>query len=135
MMPINKNPTRRELFLFALLLPLFFGCIGALRWRAGSTAAAEMLWMGGLALSLLVMMSSKARRWVYLGWIYATYPIAWTVSHFALAAMYFLIITPLAVVLRALGRDPMQRRFDPAAKTYWVMRQSRKDIARYFRQF
>jgi hypothetical protein len=135
MMPINKNPSRRELFVFALLLPVFFGVTGALRWRAGSTALAEALWTAGLVVSLATMASSKARRLVYLGCTYATYPIAWTVSHVALAAMYFLIVTPLALVLRVLGRDPLQRRFDRTAPTYWILRRPSKDTARYFRQF
>jgi hypothetical protein len=35
-----------------------------------------------------------------------------------LCATYFLVVSPLAFVLRIAGRDPMHRRFDSAAQTY-----------------
>ena len=43
-------------------------------------------------------------------------PIAWTVSHLLAGGVaYFLVATPIALVLRALGRDPMRRSFDRRA--------------------
>ncbi|MEX0979180.1 MAG: SxtJ family membrane protein, partial [Pirellulales bacterium] len=69
------------------------------------------------------------------GWMWAAFPIGWLVSHLLIAAIYFLLITPIALVMRAVGRDPLSRRFDRAAKTYWVPRRQDSDPARYFRQF
>jgi hypothetical protein len=37
--------------------------------------------------------------------------------------------------MAAVGYDPMERRFDRAATTYWVERERNVDAARYFRQF
>jgi hypothetical protein len=37
--------------------------------------------------------------------------------------------------MRALGRDPMQRQFEPEAATYWVEHDPATDPKRYFRQF
>jgi hypothetical protein len=37
--------------------------------------------------------------------------------------------------MRAAGRDPLARRFDRDAETYWVPREETPDPARYFRQF
>jgi len=31
-------------------------------------------------------------------------------------------VTPIAFLLRALGKDPLRLRFDPAAPTYWLDR-------------
>jgi hypothetical protein len=41
----------------------------------------------------------------------------------------------MALVMRAVGRDPLARRFDRDAQTYWVERGEQRDPARYFRQF
>ena len=135
MIEINRNPSRRDLLVFASILPVFFGLAGALAWRTGSTASAELLWAVGIVVSLAAFAAPAARRGLYVGWMYATYPIAWTVSHVILAAIFFLVATPIALMLRAIGRDPMQRRLDRAAGSYWVLRQQRRGGGRYFRQF
>lgn len=35
-------------------------------------------------------------------------------------AVFYLVVTPLAWVMRRLGRDPLRRALDPAAETYWT---------------
>jgi hypothetical protein len=52
-----------------------------------------------------------------------------------MAAIFFLVITPIGLMMRACGRDPMQRRFDPAARSYWKRRSPDRDMRSYFRQF
>ncbi len=132
---INKNPSRRDLLWFVALLPVVFGVLAALRWRAGSTEAARFLVGTGLVLGATSVLVPPARRWLYVGWMYATYPIAWTVSHLILGVAYFLVATPVAFLLRLFGLDPMQRNFDKVARSYWVRRQPNGTVSRYFRQF
>jgi hypothetical protein len=132
---INKNPSRRDLWVFGVGLPVFAGIIAALRWRRGHTASAEVLCVLGLALLLVFIAVPGARRHLYVGWMYAVFPIAFTVSHAVLAVLYFLVLTPVGLLMRLLGRDPMQRRFDRAAATYWTPHTPAADTERYFRQY
>jgi hypothetical protein len=44
------------------------------------------------------------------------------VSPVVLGAIFFGVFTPAGFVMRLVGRDAMARRFDPAAKSYWVKR-------------
>lgn len=53
-----------------------------------------------------------------LGWLYRAFPIGWTLSHPALAATYFLVLTPIARSLRVVRGNPLQRRPDRAAPSY-----------------
>lgn len=134
MIEIDRNPSQRNLLIFACLLPVFFGLVGAARWHAGSPRTAEAIWIGGLVLSLVIVSVPAWRRPLYVGWMTAIHPLAWVASHVILFAIYAVVATPTALVLRALGRDPMQRRFDPGVDTYWVARRPRVDASRYFRQ-
>ena len=104
-------------------------------WRAGSLTAPTVLWSIGGAIFLVYYAVVPMRRLLYLGWMHAIYPIGWTVSHLVLAIVYFLVLTPIGVCMRLLGRDPMQRRLDPSAGTYWIPHDPPGDSARYFRQF
>lgn len=45
----------------------------------------------------------------------------------AIAVLFFGVLTPLALVMRVWGRDPLRRRLDPDAPSYWLARDSRPD--------
>jgi len=135
MIEINRNPSRRDLLVFGAGLAVVFAVIGALRWRAGFPATAQVWWISGIALTVMFFAVPRIRRWLYLGWGYAMYPIAWAVTHAVLGIAYFVVATPIGITLRLFGRDPLQREFDKAAPSYWVVRTPSRDDARYFRQF
>ena len=136
MIEIERDPSRRQLLWFGAALVLLFGAVGGLAWwRFGRPGTARILWGIGLATGLLFYAIPPIRRPLYLGWMYAAFPIGWTVSQVALALTYYLVVTPVGLVMRLCGRDPMRRRFDPGARTYWVEHRSAGDPGRYFRQF
>ncbi|MEX0936449.1 MAG: SxtJ family membrane protein [Pirellulales bacterium] len=134
---INRNPSHRELRQFACIwLPAFAALVGGLLWyHFGWWQAAATLWTLALVAAVVGWLAPQGMRLVYLGWMYAALPIGWTVSHLLMAAVYYLLITPIGLVMRLVGRDSMQRRFDRSAATYWEAHAPQRDIARYFRQF
>lgn len=40
-----------------------------------------------------------------------------------MALIFFVAVTPTALIMRALGKDPLRRKFDRAANTYWIERE------------
>lgn len=36
--------------------------------------------------------------------------------------IFFLTVTPTALIMRAMGKDPLRRKFDPSATSYWIDR-------------
>ena len=133
---INTDPSRRDLRWFGLLLPVFFAIAGVVVWRrTGSLTSGTILWAGGGIVSALFALWPASRRRIYVGWMYAVYPIGWTVSHLLLGVVYFLVITPIGLTLRMLGHDPLERSFDRTASTYWVRHNPAQRIGRYLRQF
>ena len=51
-----------------------------------------------------------------------------------LAAIFYVVITPMALVMRPLRRDRLTRRFESDSESYWTRRQPPGEPARYFRQ-
>ncbi len=43
-------------------------------------------------------------------------------SPLVMALLFYLTVTPIALIMRIVGKDPLNRRFDPRAKSYWVER-------------
>ncbi|MHC5009470.1 MAG: SxtJ family membrane protein [Planctomycetota bacterium] len=136
MIEINRNPSRRELLVFGLLLGVFLALVGWIAWwRFEAHETATVLWCLAVALPLLHFLVPAVRRPLYLGWMYAAFPIGWFLSHLLLALIYYVILTPIGLFMRLLGRDPMRRRFDRETDSYWVRRSGPSEPARYFRQF
>ena len=136
MIKLNRQPTPRDLFWFGLLLPLFVAVLGGvLRWMWGLPAAAVVIWLVGAAILAAFALAPPLRRPIYLGWIYASFPIGWTVSHLVLGAVFYLLLTPIGLMMRLCGHDPLHRQFDRQAKSYWIARPKQTDSSRYFRQF
>ena len=90
-------------------------------WRGG---AAWALGVGGAG-ALLVALGLAAPpmlRVPYLGWMGLAVVLGFVTSRVLLTAVFFLIVTPTGLALRALGRRPLALRPDPAAETYWHAR-------------
>ena len=98
-------------FTVLALVPLLRG--GAPRWwalaAAGVILAAALLRPGWLA--------PVNRVWFRVGRL-----LHRIVSQIILALLYYAVVTPTGLVIRALGRDPLRLRRDPRAKSYWIPR-------------
>ena len=136
LLEINRHPSARELRWFGVLLAAFVALAGGLaHWRLEAPATARMVWTAGAALTAIYAAAPPLRRWVWLGWLYAAFPIGWTLSHLVLAATYYLVVTPIGMLLRLVDGDPLDRGPDRSAASYWTVRRPVRDVRRYFRQF
>ena len=93
------------------------------------------MWGIGGTLVAVYALAPPARRLIYLGWMYAAFPIGWTVAHIFLAAIYYLVFAPIGLLLRLVKGDPLERGLDRSVPTYWAKRPPTGDMRRYFRQF
>jgi len=132
---IDKNPSAGKLRTFGRLLPLFFGAVGAMAWwRWHAPAAAMGIWIVGAVLVVLYWAAPRVRQPIYVGWMVAVMPFGVCVSYLVLAVIYFLVLTPIGLVRRMFG-DPLQRRFDREAASYWTPSKPKRDKRDYLRQF
>jgi len=106
---------------FGTLFVVVFGLLGAFSWWRGG---AVYPWAFGLSVLTLAVTLAKPdwlapanRAWMKLAEV-----LNRVVSPIVLGVMFFGLFTPTAWVMRLAGRDAMKRRFEPAARTYWVER-------------
>lgn len=133
---IHHHPTRIQLGTFGVCWLLFVGGGGFLmRAKGASPAMVTLVWTIAVIIPAIGWFFPRFMRLVYLGMAYLTFPIGFVMSHLILGTVYYLVITPLGWLLRALGRDPLQRGFDANAGSYWLQRETPADPKRYFRQF
>lgn len=131
-----REPSRRDLNILALIFLIGPSLIGLLLlfWKGSSNG---YIWIGvgsGLFLSRLV---PPLFRLIYRGWISFSIILGYFVSRIILTLIFFLVITPTGLLMRLFGKDPMDRKLDPKAVTYWQKREQPTDtsVERYERQF
>lgn len=136
MLEIKKHFSDRELLWFGPLFALFMGIVGAiLRHRFSLTTVAFALWCAAGIVIVVYYLLPSIRTPTYRAWLYAVFPIGWVISHVLLGAIYYILLTPIGLVMRIVGYDPMTRHFAPTENTYWIDREPDVDQQRYFRQF
>ena len=131
---VVKPPSNRVLRQFAGLWLVFFLGIAASRWWHGQHG----LWTVVLAIAAVVvgiagMAVPAVVRPIFTGWMIAAFPIGWTVSRVVLGFVFFLIVTPIALIFRLMGRDILRRR-RPAVSSYWSEKTQSSSSADYLRQ-
>jgi hypothetical protein len=133
LLQLNLTPSRKDLRWFAgLWWPAMCAGIGFVLIRKfHAPTAATYVWSAGGLLAILGLISPAIIRPFYLTLLRITFPIGFVVSQVVLAAMYFLVLTPIGYLLR-LFHDPMERQLTSAA-SYWVSHPA-VEISRYFRQ-
>jgi len=133
---INWHPSPKDLHIFALLVVVAAAAVGGVvYWRNDSISAPACILGGALAVAIVGRSYPVILRYIYTAWMLLALPIGWLVSHLLMAAVYYLVLTPIGVVMRLAGRDPLQRKFDRSAKTYWQPSAAEPDLDRYFLQF
>jgi hypothetical protein len=126
------RPNDRQLRQFAVGA-LVAACVVAMSiWRTAPVAAVTIA-VGGVALCALGLARPRALRLVYVSLIAITYPIGFLLSHLLLRLIYYGLFTPLGVVFRLRGRDPLRLK-RPEGPSYWLSYQMPSDSTSYYRQ-
>jgi hypothetical protein len=135
LLDVNWNPDRRELKQFALLWIGFFALVGAYAmWIKHSPQTGTILWAVA-ALGVAGYLRPGFIRPMYVVWMALAFPIGWTISHLLLLVVYYLVLTPIGLLMRLVGYDPMNRQFDRAANSYWTQHDPAAEKSRYFKQY
>lgn len=134
LLEIRWCPNQRELRQFGAMLAILL--IGIAVWRRSSGwETIGTLTAVAASVACLAYFRPGWLRPVYVVWMCLAFPIGWVVSHLLLGGIYFLVLTPLACMLRWSGYDPLARSWEASRETYWEQRGTVNEPRRYFRQF
>jgi len=85
----------------------------------------------GVALWLLPMIAKP----FYLAWYFIACCMGFVIGNLLLSLFFFIIITPIGLLMRGAGRLSFRKGFDKNAGSYWVEAEKVVDLKRYYRQF
>ena len=134
---VNWNPKPKDLRNFGKIA-LIATCLLAGLLYVLKDLAIQWLFViicAGFIIFVCSLISLKITRLIYLALTAITLPIGTAVSFIIMAVFYYLIITPVGLLFRIIGRDSMKRKFDSNVQSYWVKYRPNKNLERYFHQF
>ncbi len=118
-------PEGKQLRAFGLLVGGVFGLIGL--WPMGWHGEGIRLWAVGVgaALVLPALIRPASLKPIHRIWMALGDVLGWVNTRLILGVVYYGVVTPISLVMRLAGRDPLNRRYEPVARTYRIERQPR----------
>lgn len=119
---------------FGLLLCVFTGSAAIYAFWKVNVALALFLIMLTIAIAAMVILCPNKFIQLKNGWLWLGERLGAIFNPVVLAALYYIVLTPTALVSRWLGRDALRLKFQTRS-TYWIKRQSSaRSQSEFFRQ-
>ena len=142
---LNLSPGTGQLRQFGWIALVAFGILGVvIWWKEGlfgvdfgdsALSVSAVLWGLGLVSALFSAVVPAANRPLFVVLALIALPIGFVLSHLVLAILFFLILTPVGLLFRIMGRDALERPWEPQRSSYWVDLPAGGSKSDYFRQF
>lgn len=139
---VNWNPDIDARRSFAKSLIIGFPCVAVALLLIGKLSSGfwniELsLWIGGVgaALGIIFSIVPQIAKPFYLLWYCIACSIGIILSNVLLGLIFYGLVTITGLIMKLLGRDPLNRNVDKDAKTYWLDVKKTDDPTRYFRQY
>ena len=121
----HMEVTKKTLRQFGLMVGGVFLLIGL--WPFVWRQEPVRLWavVPGSLLAVAGLVVPTVLKQVYQGWMWVGHITGWVNTRIILGVLFYGVVTPMGLVMKLTGRDPMRRGYEPDARTYRVIRQPR----------
>jgi hypothetical protein len=128
-------PDRKQLRQFAgIWFPAFCALVGwSIARKTGYWNEVEIGWAIAGIISIAGLVFPPLIRPIFVGLILLTYPIGWVVSHVLLGLIFYGVVTPIGLLLRATGHDSLDLN-PPQGPSMWKRPVGKTGAASYLRQ-
>ncbi len=106
---------------FGLVFAAVFTIIGCWPLIGGGSVRIWALAISGAFLAV-ALVTPRILRPLNLVWFKFGLVLHKIVNPLVMGLMFFVVITPTALIMRAVGKDPLHREFDADADSYWIER-------------
>ena len=138
---VNWNPDARARKKFAVSLIIGFPALAAVFLAIAFLKTHALnhfsLWLGaiGLAVGMVLWLLPQIARPFYMVWYFIACCMGIVIGNVLFALFFYLIFTPLGLLLRLRRDPPVSKGFDKSRKSYWREAEKSVDLKRYYRQF
>lgn len=129
---VDWNPGPRKLRVFGIGLLALTAILAGAHYRRGQPGPAPAALGLGAALGVVTLAFPAIGLRIYKAWMCVAFAIGTTLSTAMLLVLYYLMLTPLGLIFRLLGRDALRLKRPPLG-SYWIPLEAREDKTYYER--
>ena len=134
-----KRNDVKQAWILAILLALFLIGAPVWGWWRKGWEVSRIGWGAGAGAAVLLF-AAVARSWwlrFFALWMKLAEAISWVMTRVILTVFYYLVLTPIGLVMRGLGKAPLDLTWGDGRKTYWIDKGSPPEptLERYERLF
>lgn len=133
---MKKRDEGREAKKFGLILGVAALLLGAWKYKNGRTDAGTILAGVGVLLCAAPFVLSGLWLAFFRKWMKLAEAISFVMTRVILGIFFFLFMTPIAVIMRAAGRKPLDVDWKDGRASYWIEKPAGEyTIERYRNRF
>ncbi|MBF0176406.1 MAG: hypothetical protein HQL63_06100 [Magnetococcales bacterium] len=106
---------------FGLVFAVIFGCVGLIPVLRGAPPRVLLLVIAGIlltvALAVPALLHPFNRLWLAFGDL-----LHHVMNPIIMGVVFFVVITPISLLMRLFGKDTLRLRTDAKATSYWIIR-------------
>ncbi len=96
----------------------------------------QFLWPISFTFFVIASIVPVRLRPVYSFWMKLAVVLGWINTRILLFLFFYLVLTPIGLLMRLFGKDFLDRKFEKEKASYWAKREPKDfDLTRYERQF
>ena len=103
------TPTRRDLRSYGILMAVVLGAVSGLLWYRGTAGAWPWTAGVGAAFLALGLFWPVPLKPLWSMWMLLVKALGFVNSHLLLVLLFFLLFTPMGLIMRLVRRDPLER--------------------------
>lgn len=138
-MTLINTSDRREQRKFGLVMAAAILLLGMIRWLLHGMAWGEFPAYFVIITSVFLVLGlviPRALQPIFVLWTKLALVLNWVMTRVLLALAFYLMITPVRILVRIFGEDPLKRAWLPASESYWEPPEEQpKEFDRYRNQF
>jgi multisubunit Na+/H+ antiporter MnhG subunit len=121
---VPEPSSPKQLRSFGLILGCGFCAIASLPLIRGQDPRLWALALGG-ACVISALAAPAILSYPYWVWMFAGHCLGWVNTRVILSILFYVVFTPVSIVMRVVKRDSMRRTFEPELDTYRVLKDPR----------
>jgi hypothetical protein len=121
---ISKKILRK----FGLLVGTVFLLIGYWVYHSYQSPAFIIVLTAGTSLIISGSLFPKVLSSVYKIWMGLAFALGWLMSRVLLLILFYLVLTPISLIAKLIGKSFLDKNFNDKRDSYWVIRDTSKKV-------
>ncbi len=135
-MPRRKRTEAQEARRFGVVLPVVLTALAALSLWWGHPRRAVVLAIGAGVASLLPFVAPPLWLGFFRLWMKLAEALGWFSTRVILSSFFYLVLTPVGLVMRLMRRDPLDLAWKDGRQSYWKDKEPiPESLERYDKQY